>query len=1042
MKFLHDNLDGILPHDVLANETSSQTAVLLAPDRVETSEDPKPETNPDLPADKPATSETNPAVPSDKPAPEDQNAKTARQKRFYFLKHFIPFLQSQLARKNVVDTITAGSGFNVRAVARILLMDVMKMSTIKQTALAYILDALGVAESIWQGYISVPTKELYKFYLPRKPEEAAPEPFVLEGITCTFNSDTFGDVLKWTTESIEFDSQQVYTLRISQKVKEKLEWKPDTGGALAAVPKEVYFAWRGFILPLQSERYTFSVTCDNEPPPIEIENTSYKFTPQQQKPQVVWATTSIRLEPSKLYSLKLRGVQPTDLFWKPSGSVRVKVPDSALLPDYAQKQLYPLLEKLKKMALLFNRIPLMPDEILYIDGHRSSFANLDFNDLNSLQLLERLYNINYLKETLPKNTDRTLFDLFAWAETNENASPREIADRVADSTGWPSKIISPVLEQAEFSTGKALDFLNEIKLLQLMPMIEFAKRVDIAIPLLYQWASPPIVGNDEFAISATISQDIQKAARSKFDLDAWPKAVRPVNDVLREAQKNALTAYLLAQQDFVRANNIINADSLFEFFLVDVQTTPLVETSRIKQAISSVQLFIQRAMLGLEADRGVKVDALDRGRWEWMQKYRVWEANRKVYLYPENWIDPLLRDGKTEIFRQLEADLLQKNLTTDTVGRALKDYLYQVDHISNMQAIGVFVDYVDNCRTHIISRTRGSPYGYYHNWFLADAETGTWNSWEKIDVDIPHYTNPFTGHVGNYVTPVVYNRRLLLFIAQITPCTTPNTLNMQTSPETMRTQVFGERKAIVTWDIRLAWTEKRDGKWLPKKMCAEAFTSPKYRDTTLEDFVFLPALIQSSNSADATGIKIFITQSYDYEKAPPISGTPTTPAENTAEKLDGSWLFTGTELILTDSTAQKPTKSNPLVNANWTMRFGQYIEKEGDSVGMPALRSQQGSLILQEDKSYELVIPNPVDLPKIASDNSLIKSSDDSNIGGILSCKNSSKAQVNLKMFHKHMSLLVQAAASGDDATLIIQKLSSLRSVSRIWYSSSGGNKN
>ena len=26
--------------------------------------------------------------------------------------------------------------------------------------------------------------------------------------------------------------------------------------------------------------------------------------------------------------------------------------------------------------------------------------------------------------------------------------------------------------------------------------------------------------------------------------------------------------------------------------------------------------------------------------WEWLERYRVWDANRKIFLYPENWIEP------------------------------------------------------------------------------------------------------------------------------------------------------------------------------------------------------------------------------------------------------------------------------------------------------------------------------------------------------------------------------------------------------------------
>jgi ATPase family associated with various cellular activities (AAA) len=29
--------------------------------------------------------------------------------------------------------------------------------------------------------------------------------------------------------------------------------------------------------------------------------------------------------------------------------------------------------------------------------------------------------------------------------------------------------------------------------------------------------------------------------------------------------------------------------------------------------------------------------------WKWRKNYRVWDANRKIFIYPENWIEPELR---------------------------------------------------------------------------------------------------------------------------------------------------------------------------------------------------------------------------------------------------------------------------------------------------------------------------------------------------------------------------------------------------------------
>lgn len=30
-------------------------------------------------------------------------------------------------------------------------------------------------------------------------------------------------------------------------------------------------------------------------------------------------------------------------------------------------------------------------------------------------------------------------------------------------------------------------------------------------------------------------------------------------------------------------------------------------------------------------------------KWEWLKHYRVWDSNRKIFLHPENWIEPELR---------------------------------------------------------------------------------------------------------------------------------------------------------------------------------------------------------------------------------------------------------------------------------------------------------------------------------------------------------------------------------------------------------------
>ena len=96
-------------------------------------------------------------------------------------------------------------------------------------------------------------------------------------------------------------------------------------------------------------------------------------------------------------------------------------------------------------------------------------------------------------------------------------------------------------------------------------------------------------------------------------------------------------------------------------------------TSRIVQATAAVQLFVQRCLMNLED--GISPSAIDTIIWSWMKNYRVWQANREVFLYPENWIDPTLRDDKTPIFNDLETELLQNPITPDNVQQAFLNYL-------------------------------------------------------------------------------------------------------------------------------------------------------------------------------------------------------------------------------------------------------------------------------------------------------------------------------------------------------------------------------
>src|SRR5262245_4032922 len=135
-----------------------------------------------------------------------------------------------------------------------------------------------------------------------------------------------------------------------------------------------------------------------------------------------------------------------------------------------------------------------------------------------------------------------------------------------------------------------------------------------------------------------------------------------------------------------------------------------------------------------------------------MKNYRVWEANRKIFLYPENWIEPELRDDKTSFFEELEAELLQNEITDETAERALTAYLEKLDAVAKLEVCGQYHESTDDGHRilHVFARSPGKPHAHYYR----RLEVGSrWTPWERIDMDID----------GDHLIPVVYNRRLYLF---------------------------------------------------------------------------------------------------------------------------------------------------------------------------------------------------------------------------------------------------------------------------------------
>ncbi|MEM8807263.1 MAG: hemopexin repeat-containing protein, partial [Cyanobacteria bacterium P01_G01_bin.38] len=185
-----------------------------------------------------------------------------------------------------------------------------------------------------------------------------------------------------------------------------------------------------------------------------------------------------------------------------------------------------------------------------------------------------------------------------------------------------------------------------------------------------------------------VAQTLYRWLGLKHSPQDWQRLSKELHDQLNLIKQAVLLPYAIANDPDVE-----DSRSLFAKLLIDVNIGSEVMTSRIKEAIAAIQLYLHRYFVNLES-----IDLKDNASrdqlkqwWQWMRNYRIWEANRKAFLYPENYIRPELRNTKTPAFKELEDALLQGDMTQDLAATAFNDYLTEFSQVGNLKITGANV---------------------------------------------------------------------------------------------------------------------------------------------------------------------------------------------------------------------------------------------------------------------------------------------------------------------------------------------------------------
>ena len=376
-------------------------------------------------------------------------------------------------------------------------------------------------------------------------------------------------------------------------------------------------------------------------------------------------------------------------------------------------------------------------------GLLSSFDWITTTTASSATALVRSL-VNWLWLAQPERMGPlAISEILKLAASNDSTKFNDVIDIFAKRLELASARIVGLAALVGLSQSTFDGFKNAARVKRLFELLSFAKQ--------WQADSATITSLSSNNPSDTVASLLR--AKYGYTDSEWTEVQRNIENPVRQQKRNALVAELIRRNPQFK-----NASDIYEHYLIDPLVEPCMKTTRVLEAVTATQLFAQRVLFGVENYRDnsnvehtlIASQAL-KDQWTWMRNYRVWEANRKVLLFPENWLYPELRDDKSSSFKLLESELGKGELDGELANEAFGKFLGDVAQMGQMQVIGLYEDIdadatgqvpnitnAPQMRTvYVVGRTTNPTYIYYWRKCI---DFGTplmeWSPWSRIELDI------------------------------------------------------------------------------------------------------------------------------------------------------------------------------------------------------------------------------------------------------------------------------------------------------------------
>ncbi len=409
-------------------------------------------------------------------------------------------------------------------------------------------------------------------------------------------------------------------------------------------------------------------------------------------------------------------------------------------------------------AALARSFKLTAAEISKIGAYSDKFSSNVFTSGNYIFTIGQLMQLSEYKalQSLCNITDG-LISYFTEAPAQNpvvlKPTPTQVS-LLAHLTGWNEQEINAIINSDCFA---AINFNTINGLCIIAAVMQVESRTGMAMPsllLLQSLSEINCFTSPDWALYDDASAAVHAALSSK----KGAQAVTANNEGIRAQSRDVLCAWLIWNLQ-ASISGVQNKQELYEYLLIDVSMSPAVKISATVAAMNSLQLYVNRCINGLEP--GI-TNNIPKAWWQWMSTYRVWQANREVYLYPENYVDATLRKFQSTQFKTFISDVSKGQITDDNVKQALANYLESVNEIANLELIDACIttpakELAGTVTTNeknavfLIGKSRSSPAVFYSrtavavtskpkeeedSFSLSEATNMQFGPWQQINLQI------------------------------------------------------------------------------------------------------------------------------------------------------------------------------------------------------------------------------------------------------------------------------------------------------------------